>query len=88
MPWSSCTGPGLGDALAGLLVYVMGVMGYYYLMVNLFPIAQAALATAIQWGLAGTGGTIPHCRDDPEALLYHDGRAEGRLSHGRPSLLV
>ena len=41
----------------GLLVYVMGVMGYYWLMVNLFPIAQAALATAIQWGLAGTGGT-------------------------------
>ena len=35
----------------------MGVMGYYWLMVNLFPIAQAALATAIQWGLAGTGGT-------------------------------
>jgi type IV secretion system protein TrbL len=51
-------GTGLGDALAGLLVYVMGVMGYYYLMVNLFPVAQAALATAIQWGLAGTGGTI------------------------------
>ena len=50
-------GTGLGDALAGLLVYVMGVMGYYWLMVNLFPIAQAALATAIQWGLAGTGGT-------------------------------
>lgn len=50
-------GTGLGDALAGLLVYVMGVMGYYYLMVNLFPIANAALATAIQWGLAGTGGT-------------------------------
>ena len=30
-------GTGLGDALAGLLVYVMGVMGYYWLMVNLFP---------------------------------------------------
>jgi type IV secretion system protein TrbL len=26
-------------------------------MVNLFPMANAALATAIQWGLAGTGGT-------------------------------
>ena len=50
-------GTGLGDALAGLLVYVMGVMGYYWLMVNLFPMATAALATAIQWGLAGTGGT-------------------------------
>jgi type IV secretory pathway TrbL component len=50
-------GTGLGDALAGLLVYVMGVMGYYWLMVNLFPIANAALATAIQWGLAGTGST-------------------------------
>ena len=50
-------GTGVGDALAGLLVYVMGVMGYYWLMVNLFPIAQAALTTAIQWGLAGTGGT-------------------------------
>ena len=72
----------------GLLVYVMGVMGYYWLMVNLFPIAQAALATAIQWGLAGTGGTLPERRDDPETLLYHDGRAEGRLSHGRSSLLV
>jgi hypothetical protein len=50
-------GTGLGDALAGLLVYVMGVMGYYWLMVNLFPMANAALTTAIQWGLAGTGGT-------------------------------
>lgn len=47
----------LGDTLAGLLVYVMGVMGYYYLMVNLFPMAEAALATAIQWGLAGSGST-------------------------------
>ena len=46
-----------GGCAGGLLVYVMGVMGYYWLMVNLFPIAQAALATAIQSGLAGTGGT-------------------------------
>jgi hypothetical protein len=50
-------GTGLGDALAGLVTYCLGVMGYYYLVVNLFPIANAALATAIQWGLAGTGGT-------------------------------
>jgi hypothetical protein len=50
-------GTGLGEALAGLLLFAVGVMGYYWLMVNLYPMATAALATAIQWGLAGTGGT-------------------------------
>jgi type IV secretory pathway TrbL component len=51
-------GTGLGDALAGLLVYVFGIMGYYFVMVNLFAMANAALATAIQWGLAGSGAGI------------------------------
>jgi hypothetical protein len=50
-------GTGLGEALAGLLLFAVGVMGYYWLMVNLYPMATAALTTAIQWGLAGTGGT-------------------------------
>jgi hypothetical protein len=50
-------GTGLGEAIAGLLFFAVSVMGYYYLMINLFPIATAALATAVQWGLAGTGGT-------------------------------
>jgi type IV secretory pathway TrbL component len=50
-------GTGLGDALAGLLVFAMTMIAYYWVMVNLFPMAEAALATAIQWGLQGTGGT-------------------------------
>ena len=50
-------GTGLGDALAGLLVFALGAMGYLYLMKNLVPIANAALGTAMQWGLLGTGGT-------------------------------
>jgi type IV secretion system protein TrbL len=50
-------GTGLGDALAGLLVFAIGAIQYYWLMVNLFPMAQAALGIALHWGLAGTGGT-------------------------------
>ena len=43
----------------------MGVMGYYWLMVNLFPIAQAALATAIQAGRDWRH--LPEYRDDQQA---------------------
>ena len=57
-------GTGLGDALAGLLVYVMGVMGYYWLMVNLFPDRPGRAGDGDPVGAGRHWRHLPDHRDD------------------------
>ncbi len=51
-------GPHLGEALGQFLFLLVGIGFYYWLVLNLLPMAQAALATAVQWGLEAGGSSV------------------------------
>jgi type IV secretion system protein TrbL len=48
----------LGDALGSLLLTALKIGVFYWLIVNLEPLARALFLTFLQWGLAPTGGGV------------------------------
>jgi type IV secretory pathway TrbL component len=48
-------GTGVGDALAGLVMYAMAAMAYYWVSVNLWSMGLAVLGAAMQWGTEVSG---------------------------------
>jgi type IV secretory pathway TrbL component len=74
-------GGDLGDALASFLLIVLGIGGYFYLLTFLFPLATAALATVVQWGLApGGGGLTPDLIRKPSFILEVGLKAAGGVA--------
>jgi type IV secretion system protein TrbL len=51
-------GTGVGDALAGLLTYVMAALTYVWVASRLWEMGMAVLGTAIQWGTEVSGTTF------------------------------
>jgi type IV secretion system protein TrbL len=63
-------GPQLGEALGQLVFLLVGIGFYYWLVLNLLPMAQAALATAVQWGLeSGGSGMTAATLQQPSFIL-------------------
>jgi type IV secretion system protein TrbL len=52
------SGAGLGDALGACLWSMIVIGVYFYLLVNLEALTDAALNTFVTWGLAPSGGTF------------------------------
>ncbi len=52
------SGAVLGEALGSVLLTVLKIGVFYWLLVNLSPLATAAFLTFFQWGLAPTGGGL------------------------------
>ena len=52
------SGAVLGEALGSVLLTVLKIGVFYWLLVNLSPLATAAFRTFFQWGLAPTGGGL------------------------------
>ena len=52
------SGAGTGEGLAHALTLIFMAGCYMFLLINLFPIANAALDTVFYWGLLGAGGGI------------------------------
>lgn len=57
-PYVSSTGAGLGDALAGLLLLMLGLGLTQWILLNIIPMADALYQAAITMGLGATGSTV------------------------------
>src|SRR4051794_8500104 len=57
-PLLASGGMGVGDALAAVLLTAIKMGIFYWLLVNLAPLATAAFLTFAQWGVAPTGGAF------------------------------
>ena len=51
-------GAGLGDALAGCLLFLLQIGVGYWVLFNLIPLSQAAFTTFLGWGASVTGSTF------------------------------
>jgi P-type conjugative transfer protein TrbL len=57
-PLVASGGAGAGDAVASALLMAVRIGVFYWLLVKLAPLAEAALLTFLQWGIAPTGGGV------------------------------
>ena len=57
-PLVANSGAGLGDALGTVLLTTIRIGIFYWILVNLIPLTNAAFLTFVGWGLAPTGGAI------------------------------
>jgi len=59
----------LSDALAGPLLFALTMGMYYYLLLHLFDLGQAALQTAFQWGLETSGQSLSVNLQQPSFIM-------------------
>ena len=57
-PLLASGGAGAGDAIASTLLMLLKIGVFYWLLVRLAPLANAAFVTFLQWGIAPTGGGV------------------------------
>src|SRR5437870_4090456 len=55
-PLVASSGASVGDAVASVLLSALKTGVFYWLLVNLSPLATAAFDTFLQWGIAPAGG--------------------------------
>jgi type IV secretory pathway TrbL component len=67
------SGTGTGEALAHGLLLIFAAGCYLLLLINLFPLAQAALDTAFFWGLLGAGGGVSSAQLRTPSFIFETG---------------
>src|SRR5215510_9571415 len=67
------SGAGLSEALAHGLTLIFAAGCYMFLLLQIFPIANAALDTAFYWGLLGAGGEVSSAQLRTPSFIFETG---------------